>query len=514
MSFGHSRVNVPCMRIDAQTPLCFVDLETTGLNARHDHIIEIGMVRDDRKGSVETFRTFIDPEVPIPAHITALTGIVQHDVVGAPLIGSVLARVARLLDGAILVAHNASFDYSFLAQAFLVWSRPFQYASLCTVQLSRSLYPHLRSHSADALIARFGLVPGARHRALDDALVLKQFFEHACTTFGTEQVLNRAETLIRAPIALHPLATKLVEQVPPTSGVYRLYGSDGELIHIGKSNNMHTRVHTLLSTVPSRDQQQLLRGTIGRVEYTETGGEIGAMLLADHLLATHCVDTQCRRDDALVAACVTPTKSGHLSIALSSVDTLSPGSEGAVVGVYATREDAEQDMVHHLHAHDLCPTLLDLEPTAPCSRYADKACHGACCGRERPRHYNVRFRRAFSHLQLHPWPYEGAIVLDEGSATASLQRFHIDHWRIIAAYSYTDDAWAPFAATTTRFSYAMYKVLVKVLLRQKQRPHIRVYVTGNAHEHTVSDHVAMRSDRAVPVERKQPTQRAWVTGVL
>ena len=152
--------------------LAFVDLETTGGNAAYHRITEIGIVRvvDDRV--VEEWSTLVNPECRIPPPIQAFTGITDAMVADAPRFREVAATVREKLGAALFVAHNARFDYSFLRSEFRRADRRFSAKVLCTVKLSRRLYPAQRRHNLDAVMQRHGLECSARHRALGDARVL------------------------------------------------------------------------------------------------------------------------------------------------------------------------------------------------------------------------------------------------------------------------------------------------------------------------------------------------------
>ena len=123
----------------------FVDLETTGTRADADRITEIGIVRVDVDGEglpqVAEWSTLVDPEVPIPPAIQVLTGITDSMVASAPTFSTIASDVAQMLGGRVFVAHNARFDYGFLKHAFARLERPFAARVLCTVRLSRRLFP-------------------------------------------------------------------------------------------------------------------------------------------------------------------------------------------------------------------------------------------------------------------------------------------------------------------------------------------------------------------------------------
>lgn len=161
------------------TPIVFVDVETTGLSSRDGRIIEIGMVRVERGAVVATYSKLIDPGMDVSWQTTRVTGIKNDDVFGQPQFRSILDEVEDFLKGALFAAHNVDFDYGFMREEFARNGAKLSLNRFCTARLSRKLYPEFRSHALDRIIERYGYDVAKRHRALEDASVIAQFFtEH------------------------------------------------------------------------------------------------------------------------------------------------------------------------------------------------------------------------------------------------------------------------------------------------------------------------------------------------
>lgn len=171
-----------------RTPLAFIDVETTGMSARRGRVIEVGVVRVENGEIVATMNQLIDPGTPLPSDITRLTGISNDDLIDAPTFRQIADDLAEILDGAIFVAHNVRFDYSFIKAEFARLNAPFNPKLLCTVRLSRALYPHHRGHSLEAIIKRHGLQAEHRHRAYDDAHVLWQLYQKMHNDFDAQDI--------------------------------------------------------------------------------------------------------------------------------------------------------------------------------------------------------------------------------------------------------------------------------------------------------------------------------------
>ena len=149
--------------------LVFVDLETTGGNAAYHRITEVGIVRMHDGVVIEEWNSLVNPECPIPAYIAAFTGITDEMVANAPRFADIASLMLEKLRGPVFVAHNARFDYSFLRTEFRRLDMNFSAPVLCTVKLSRRLFPQFPRHSLDAVMERHRLTCTARHRALGDA---------------------------------------------------------------------------------------------------------------------------------------------------------------------------------------------------------------------------------------------------------------------------------------------------------------------------------------------------------
>jgi len=204
-------------------PLAIVDLETTGGRPARDCVTEIAVVEIDGGEVVSEWSTLVNPGTSIPHWIQALTGITNDMVAAAPAFEDLAADLYERLDGRVFVAHNARFDYGFLRHAFERAGLRFQPRTLCTVSLSRRLYPRHARHNLDSLIDRHGLQfdfhGSARHRALGDARAVWQFLRMAAEECGAAQVERAAHGLLKVPVlparADHALAAALRARVPP-----------------------------------------------------------------------------------------------------------------------------------------------------------------------------------------------------------------------------------------------------------------------------------------------------------
>jgi len=170
------------MRSVRERPWVFVDLETTGTAAARERITEVAVLRVTPDGCTEEWSTLVHPEQRIAPMITAITGIDDAMVRDAPRFADIADSLQQRLAGALFVAHNAPFDYGFVKAEFARLGQVFEAPTLCTVRLSRQLYPQRSPHTLDAIVSRHRLgaaMGGAgRHRALGDARLIHAFLAH------------------------------------------------------------------------------------------------------------------------------------------------------------------------------------------------------------------------------------------------------------------------------------------------------------------------------------------------
>lgn len=179
----------------------FLDLETTGASAGQDRITEIGLIEVDDGYFVREWSTLVNPGMPIPPLIQSLTGINDSMVAAAPHFPDIAEELQDAIAGRMLIAHNARFDYGFLEQEFRRIDRDFAAPVLCTVGLSRKLFPQHARHNLDTLISRHDIECDSRHRALGDARVLWQLAQQWRTDPGEAAVLEAMGKLVKTPAA-------------------------------------------------------------------------------------------------------------------------------------------------------------------------------------------------------------------------------------------------------------------------------------------------------------------------
>lgn len=177
------------------TPLVFLDIETTGGSPRYARITEIGAVRVEKGKITHEYSQLLQPEQPVPFFITKLTGITDEMLWDAPRFADITDDLDLLLRDALFVAHNVNFDYSFIKAEHAMNGTRFDIDRFCTARLSRRLYPAQGRHNLDTVIKAHNIQVKDRHRALDDAKALFEFYKSALNDHG-DRVHETIERLI------------------------------------------------------------------------------------------------------------------------------------------------------------------------------------------------------------------------------------------------------------------------------------------------------------------------------
>lgn len=441
-------------------PLAFVDLETTGATATADRITEIGIVEVDAQG-VREWSALVNPQAPIPAFIQTMTGITDAMVAGAPTFAELADAVLERLRGRLFIAHNARFDYGFLKNEFRRAGIDFRATVLCTVKLSRRLFPQHHKHSLDALIQRHGLQVGARHRALGDAQLIHQFWR---LVQGADNFAALLKELTARPSLPAHLDPGIVDELPDRPGVYLFHGETA-LLYVGKAKNLRERVMAHFSGDHGSAKEMNLAQQVRRIEWIETGGEIGALLKEAALIKerqpTH--NRQLRRNQEVCAIRLADQGSGLVTPEIVYARDLDFGSQPALYGLFKSGKEAAGVLHEIANAHGLCHAVLGLEKTAvgkPCFARQLRRCQGACTGEESLAAHSIRLVQALTKLKLQPWPFPGPAWLREGDEVLLL-----DHWCYLGTARAEAELWALLERARPEFDRDTYRILVKAMDR-------------------------------------------------
>ncbi|MGV0952209.1 MAG: exonuclease domain-containing protein [Azonexus sp.] len=446
-------------------PLAFVDLETTGATATADRVTEIGIIEVDEDGSVREWQQLVNPGTRIPAFIEQLTGISNAMVADAPPFEAVAEETLRRLEGRLFIAHNARFDYGFLKNEFKRLGVTFRAPVLCTVKLSRTLFPEHKRHNLDSLIERHGLQAEARHRALADAQLIHQFWQKIHVDRNSDDIEAALKAQNARPSLPPHLDAGIVDELPDTPGVYLFYGDNNLPLYVGKAKDIRQRVLSHFSADHSSAKEMALSQQIKRIDWIETAGEIGALLkeatLVKQLLPSH--NRQLRKNDDLCTWTLVDEGDGWLRPELATARDLDMGIRSSCYGLFKSSKEATEVLRALAVEHHLCDALLGLEKTTPgkpCFGYQIKRCKGACVGSEPYAKHTMRLVGALTRLKLVTWPLNGPAIIREGD-----EAHLIDGWRYLGTARSDDELNALLATGRPQFDRDTYKILVKYVAK-------------------------------------------------
>ena len=442
-------------------PLAFIDLETTGATATADRVTEIGIVEVDEDGSVREWQQLVNPGTRIPPFIEQLTGISNAMVADAPPFAAVADETLRRLEGRLFIAHNARFDYGFLKNEFKRLGITFRAPVLCTVKLSRTLYPEFHRHNLDSLIERHGLQADARHRALADAQLIHQFWKKIHVDRSSEDIAAALKKLNARPSLPSHLDAGIVDDLPDTPGVYLFYGENDLPLYIGKAKDIRQRVLSHFAADHNSAREMALAQQLRRIDWIETAGEIGTLLkeatLVKQLLPTH--NRQLRKNDDLCTWTLVDEGEGWLRPQLAAARDLDFGLSTSCYGLFKNAREATEVLRALADSHNLCDILLGLEkrtPGKPCFGHQIRRCKGACVGKEPLARHTLRLVGALAGLKLVSWPFAGPALIREGE-----EAHLIEGWRYLGTPRSDAELAELLDAGRPQFDRDTYKLLAK-----------------------------------------------------
>jgi DNA polymerase-3 subunit epsilon len=410
--------------------VAFVDLETTGMRAAVDRVTEVGIVRVDADPDggaprVSEWSTLVNPGEPIPAMIQALTGITDAMVANAPPFSAIASDVEARIDGCVFVAHNARFDHGFLKHEFARLARPFSARALCTVKLSRRLFPDADGHGLDAIVARHSLVANDRHRALGDARAIWQFVQALYREVPADSIAAEVKRILRIPSLPPQLPPDALDPLPEAPGVYLFYGENPLPLYVGKSINLRDRVAAHFCGDGQRETDLRLSQEIRRIEFEETAGEIGALLresqLVKTLLPAHNHALRRKSESGVLALPAAPGPPRYVH-----GEAIASGELTGCYGPFSSRRQARETLRTLATEHALCWTVLGLEKRpGPCFARQLKRCAGTCVGAESLEEHAVRLAGALAAHAIPEWPFPGMAALREAAAGSERVDVHV-----------------------------------------------------------------------------------------
>ena len=256
-----------------------IDLETTGGKPADEAITEIAIYVFDGNNITDRFISLINPERPIHWYVQKLTGINNKMLRRAPKFYEIAKRIIEITKGAVIVAHNVSFDYRVLKKEFERLGYNFERPSLCTVKLSKEVFPGLDSYSLGKLCKTLHIPITDRHRASGDALATVELFK---------LIMNKQRNLsdridipgIKPVQKIKKNIIQTIENLPAKKGIVYFYNKYDRLIGVNATRNIKKKVNQIYvnENPKALDMQQ----QINRIEYELLQGNLISRVISWH----------------------------------------------------------------------------------------------------------------------------------------------------------------------------------------------------------------------------------------
>ena len=368
-----------------------IDIETTG----GTKITEISIFIFDGEKVIDEYTTLVNPEAYIPPFITNLTGINSAMVSNSPKFYEIAKKVTEITEDTIFVAHNVNFDYNIIQSEFKELGFDFKRKKLCTIRLSRKLIPGLKSYSLGAICASEKIRIVNQHRARGDAEATTILFEKLLKLDDKgvfESFLNPRSRQATLP----PLLSKEVfDGLSEREGIYYFYNTKGDVIYVGKSNNIKQRVQSHFYDKAKKEVAMCLE--IANIKFEETGSELVALLLESakikHLFPKY--NRAQRRAKESIGLFAYEDRKGILHLAYNSLKLV----KNPLLKFY-NNVSCRQFLENLCESFELCPKYCHLQSNVDnCFHYQIKQCKGICKEEETVEDYNNRVLDAIASIK-------------------------------------------------------------------------------------------------------------------
>lgn len=360
-----------------------VDIETTGGNPTQGGITEIAAILHDGNQVVDRFHSLIDPERMVPSFITGLTGIDSHMLEGAPTFSEVAGELHDFLKGNVFVAHNVNFDYSFIREALKHTGIEFNAPKLCTVRLSRKAFPGFRSYSLGRICEHLSISIKERHRAMGDAEATAELFDLIIKK-SPEVILQTLKKSSGESFLPPHISKERFLQIPERTGIYYFHDKNGQVIYVGKANDIRSRFKGHFSS-SSKDKMQLYN-EIHDISWELTGNEFLAFLLESLEIKRLWpkYNKALKYNSWNWGLYKYEDGQGYLRFQVGkNTGSLKPILE------FESHSEGWKYLLDQVESFHLCPKLSGIQKTTgACYDYPNQKCQGACCSQESPEVYN------------------------------------------------------------------------------------------------------------------------------
>ena len=370
-----------------------VDIETTGNGIKGNKITEIAIFRLENGKITGEFTSLINPGCPIPYYITALTGIDSDMVRNAPGLNEIAGQVLEITKDSVFVAHSVNFDYHVIKNEFRELGLDFSMKRLCTVRLSRRIFPGLHSYSLGKLCAALDIPLTDRHRARGDARATVSLFRKILGSAQADDLISGFLNARSQEATLPPeLPRKVYEQLPPKPGVYYFRNARGQVIYVGKAKNIKKRV--LSHFYDKTDKEVRMCRETRDIDFELSGSELVALLMESAAIKQLYppYNRAQKRHTPQYAIFSYEDRKGVRHLAYNRIK----GVPTPLTSFY-TITDCRLYLEQLCREFGLCPKYCHLqEHSGSCNHFRITSCSGICRGDEQIGDYNAKVEAAIA----------------------------------------------------------------------------------------------------------------------
>lgn len=324
----------------------------------------------------------------------------------APKFYEVAKRIVEITEDCIIVAHNSSFDYRILKTEFKRLGFPFKRKTLCTVELSKHLIPNMESYSLGKLARALGIPVSDRHRANGDALATVKLFKMLLNK-DLDKVIIKDAVKVEQKSKIATNLKDIIEALPSITGVYYIHNDKGEIIYIGKSNNIKKRITQHFTGTNSKSKK--IQRLVATVTYEKTGSELVALLKESaEIKKNKPIFNRAQRRTIYTHALYSFTDNeGYINLKIDKAD-----GKDTPITTFTNRASGKHFMFKVVDDYKLCQKLTGLYNTkTSCFKYDVKECDGACVHEESPESYNERVNML---IEKYSYSNKNMLLIDRG----------------------------------------------------------------------------------------------------
>ena len=370
-----------------------VDIETTGYNNPCNNITEIAIVLFDGKKVIDSFHSLVNPLTSINPYVSRFTGISNEMVQDAPTFGDIATKVWGMTENAVFVAHSVNFDYSIIRNEFKSFGADFKRKKLCTVRLSRKIFPGYTSYSLGNICSSLGITIKDRHRAMGDAKATVKLLG-MCLENDKENVIPKSLKRNSKEAILPPhLDKEVYEKLPESTGVYYFHNKAGKVIYVGKAINIKQRIYSHFT----QNKKLSFLNEVHDISHEITGSELIALLLESH---------EIKKLYPLYNQAQKKSKSGYCLFEYmdrKGIHRISMGRQ--VKGIeplmgFDSYDAARSYIFKLIEKYELCPKCCGIQTSqGACFDFQIKKCKGVCAEVEDVKTYNKRVKKTLKEIK-------------------------------------------------------------------------------------------------------------------